>query len=41
MNHSVNVSGGSEKATYFAGASYYTQGANLGKQDYNRWKSTC
>ena len=37
MNHSVNVSGGSEKATYFAGASYYTQGANLGKQDYNRW----
>ena len=37
MNHSVNVSGGSEKATYFAGASYYTQGANLGKQDYDKW----
>lgn len=37
MNHSVNVSGGSEKATYFAGASYYTQGANMGKQDYDRW----
>lgn len=36
MNHSVNVSGGSEKATYFAGASYFTQGANLGKQDYDR-----
>ena len=35
MNHSVNVSGGSEKATYFAGASYYTQGANLGKQDHS------
>ena len=37
MNHSLNVSGGSEKATYFAGASYYTQGANLGKQDYDKW----
>lgn len=37
MNHSVNVSGGSEKATYFAGASYYTQGANMGKEDYNKW----
>ncbi len=37
MNHSLNVSGGSEKATYFAGASYYTQGANMGKQDYNKW----
>lgn len=37
MNHSVNVSGGSEKATYFAGASYYTQDANLGNQDYDKW----
>lgn len=37
MNHSVNVSGGSEKATYFAGASYYTQGANMGDEDYNKW----
>nr|WP_320058325.1 TonB-dependent receptor [uncultured Bacteroides sp.] len=37
MNHSVNVSGGSDKATYFAGASYYTQGANMGKQDYDKW----
>lgn len=37
MNHSVNVSGGSEKATYFAGATYYSQGANMGKQDYDRW----
>ena len=26
-----------KRQTYFAGASYYTQGANLGKQDYNRW----
>ena len=37
MNHSLNVSGGSEKATYFAGASYYSQDANLGKQDYSKW----
>lgn len=37
MNHSLNVSGGSEKATYFAGVSYYDQGANLGKQDYNKY----
>lgn len=37
MQHSVDVSGGSERATYFTGASYYTQGANLGSQDFNRW----
>ncbi|MGJ7032256.1 SusC/RagA family TonB-linked outer membrane protein [Niabella hirudinis] len=37
MQHSVNVSGGSERATYFAGAGYYTQKPNLGSQDYNKW----
>jgi len=37
MQHSLNVSGGAERATYFAGASYYTQSANLGSQDFNRW----
>lgn len=37
MQHSLDVSGGSTNATYFAGASYYTQGANLGSQDFNRW----
>ncbi len=37
MSHSVNVDGGGDKATYFAGATYYDQGANLGKQDYNKW----
>jgi TonB-linked SusC/RagA family outer membrane protein len=37
MQHSINVSGGSDRATYFAGASYYSQGANLGSQDYNKW----
>ncbi|MBB3186983.1 SusC/RagA family TonB-linked outer membrane protein [Microbacter margulisiae] len=37
MQHSINVSGGSQKATYFVGASYYTQGANLENQNYNRY----
>jgi len=37
MQHSLNVSGGAERATYFAGGSYYTQGANLGSQTFNRW----
>jgi TonB-linked SusC/RagA family outer membrane protein len=37
MQHSLNVSGGSDRATYFAGGSYYKQGANLGSQDFNRW----
>ncbi|MGN7788097.1 SusC/RagA family TonB-linked outer membrane protein [Niabella sp. 22666] len=37
MQHSLDVSGGSERATYFTGASFYTQGANLGNQDFKRW----
>jgi len=37
MQHSINVNGGDKKATYFAGASYYDQGANLGTQDYKRY----
>ena len=37
MQHSITVSGGSEKATYFTGGSYYQQGANLGSQDFSRW----
>ncbi|SDZ93219.1 TonB-linked outer membrane protein, SusC/RagA family [Arachidicoccus rhizosphaerae] len=37
MQHSLDISGGSDNATYFMGASYYTQGANLGKQDFDRW----
>jgi TonB-linked SusC/RagA family outer membrane protein len=37
MQHSLDVSGGTEKATYFTGASFYTQGANLGSQDFKRW----
>ena len=37
MSHSVSVDGGGDKATYFAGATYYDQGANLGKQNYDKW----
>lgn len=35
--HSLTASGGNEKATYFAGINYFTQGANLGSQDYEKW----
>lgn len=37
QRHSLNVSGGTEKATYFAGATYFTQGANLGDQEFDKW----
>lgn len=37
MQHSLDVSGGSDRATYFIGGSYFTQGANLGTQDYKRY----
>jgi TonB-dependent SusC/RagA subfamily outer membrane receptor len=37
MQHSINVSGGSDRATYFTGGSYYKQGANLGSKDFQRW----
>lgn len=37
QKQSLTVSGGSEKATYFAGVTYFTQGANLGKQDYDKY----
>lgn len=37
QKHSINMSGGSERATYFAGISYYTQDGNMGRLDYNRW----
>lgn len=35
--HAFNVSGGGERANYFIGASYYTQGDNLGASDYDKW----
>ncbi len=37
QRQSVNVSGGTDKATYYAGLSYYSQGANLGNQNYNKY----
>jgi TonB-linked SusC/RagA family outer membrane protein len=37
MQHSLDVSGGSDRATFFTGASYYGQGANLGSQDFNKF----
>lgn len=37
QRHGVNISGGTEKATYFGGVSYYQQEGNIGRLDYNRW----
>jgi TonB-linked SusC/RagA family outer membrane protein len=37
QKHSLNLSGGSERANYFAGVSYITQDGNLGNIDYDRW----
>lgn len=37
MQHSLDVSGGSERATFFTGGSYYRQGANLGSQDFDKY----
>jgi len=37
QKHNINISGGTDRANYFAGVSYNTQGGNIGKLDYNRW----
>ncbi len=37
QRHSININGGTEKATYFASVSYNTQDGNLGRLDYDRW----
>lgn len=37
MKHNITLSGGTKNATYFAGASYFTQEGNLGTLDYDRW----
>ena len=37
QKHSINVSGATEKISYFAGGSYFKQDGNLGKLDYDRW----
>lgn len=37
QKHSINVTGGNDRANYFAGISYNVQDGNLGKIDYSRW----
>ena len=37
MKHSVNVSGATERANYFASVGYFEQEGNLGRLDYDRW----
>ncbi len=37
MKHNVNLSGATDRASYFASISYYDQDGNLGKLDYDRW----
>jgi len=37
QKHSINLSGATDKANYFAGVSYMNQDGNIGKLDYNRW----
>ena len=37
QKHSVNINGGTENATYFAGIAYNSQDGNLGKIKYDRW----
>jgi len=36
-HHNLNINGGNDKATYFAGVSYYNQDGNIGRLDYDRW----
>lgn len=35
QKHSINMTGGSERANYFGGISYFDQDGNLGNLDYN------
>jgi TonB-linked SusC/RagA family outer membrane protein len=35
--HTINISGGSERATFFAGASYFAQDGNVDKISYKKW----
>lgn len=37
QRHNLNLTGGSDDATYFGGISYYTQDGNLGTLNYDRW----
>ena len=35
--HAVNVSGATDRVSYFGGITYFKQDGNLGKLDYDRW----
>lgn len=37
MRHNINMTGGAERATYFASLSYFNQDGNLSTLDYDRW----
>lgn len=37
MKHSVNLSGATDRASYFGSISYFDQDGNLGNIDYDRW----
>ena len=35
--HAINVSGATDRVSYFGGITYFKQDGNLGKLDYDRW----
>ena len=35
--HAINISGATDRVSYFAGVTYFKQDGNLGKLDYDRW----
>ncbi|MDP4273516.1 MAG: SusC/RagA family TonB-linked outer membrane protein [Bacteroidota bacterium] len=37
VRHTINIDGGSQRATYFASATYYTQNSNLNTGKFNKW----
>lgn len=37
MRHTLGLSGGSDKTTYFGNVTYYTQDGNLGRLEYGKW----
>ncbi len=37
QRHNLNINGGTDRTTYFAGVNYYTQEGNIGRLDYDRW----
>lgn len=37
QSHNINLSGGTENATFFSSISYFTEDGNLGRLDYDQW----